>query len=134
MQNTWIYGDFPFDPVMGFAHRVSRYANPAPSDFGVFWWDFGVWEAFQRTGNGCGIQIDEFSAQTEPYLSICKDFDDFVQPGIMQVRRIPRLWPGPGLGLKLWSLGLGLSAGPGPWARAWAQAAARCAPACLGHS
>ena len=42
-------------------------------------------------------------------------------PGIMQVRRIPRLWPGPGLGLKLWSLGLGLSAGPGPWARAWAQ-------------
>ena len=49
-------------------------------------------------------------------------------PGIMQVRRIPRLWPGPGLGLKLWSLGLGLSAGPGPWARAWAQAAARCAP------
>ena len=39
-------------------------------------------------------------------MSICTDFDDFVQPGIMQVRGIPGLWPGPGLGLKLWSLGL----------------------------
>ena len=76
-------GDFPVDPVMGFAHRVSRYANPAPSDFGVFWWDLGVWEAFQWTGNGCGIQIDEFSAQSEPYSSIWKDFDDFVQLGIV---------------------------------------------------
>ena len=35
------YGDFHFDPVMGFAHRVSRYANPAPSDFGVFDGIFG---------------------------------------------------------------------------------------------
>ena len=68
---------------MGFAHRVSRYANPAPSDFGVFCWDFRVWEAFQWTGNGCGIQIEEFSAQTEPYLSSCKEFDDFVQLGIV---------------------------------------------------
>ena len=68
---------------MEFPHRVSRYANPAPLDFVVFWWDFGVWEAFQRTGNGCGIQIDEFSYQTEPYASICKDFDDFVQLGIV---------------------------------------------------
>ena len=76
-------GDFPFDPVMGFSHRVSRYANPAPFDFEVFWWDFEVWEAFQWTGNGCGIQIEEFSAQTEPYSSICKDFDDFVQFGIV---------------------------------------------------
>ena len=75
-------GDFPFDPAMAFAHRVSRYANPAPSDFWVFWWDFGVWEAFQRTGNGCGIQIDKFSNQTESYSSICKNFDDFVQFGI----------------------------------------------------
>ena len=70
-------GDFPFDLVMGFPHRVSRYANPAPVDLGVFWWDLEIWEASQWTGNGSGIQIDEFSAQTEPYSSIWKDFDDF---------------------------------------------------------
>ena len=39
-------------------------------------------------------------------------------PGIMQVRRILRLWPEPGLGLKPWNLGLGLWAHPWPWARA----------------
>ena len=78
MSSPWTaYGDLPFDPVMGFSHRVSRYANPAPVDFGVFWWDLGIWEAFQWTENGSGIQIDEFSTQTEPYSSISKDFDDF---------------------------------------------------------
>ena len=66
-------GDFPFDPVMGFPHLVSRYANPAPVDFRVFWWDLGFWEAFQWIGNGCGIQIEGFSAQTEPYESIFED-------------------------------------------------------------
>ena len=35
---------------------------------------FGVWEVLQSIGNGCGLQIDGFSAQTEPYGSI---FDDF---------------------------------------------------------
>ena len=31
-------------------------------------------------GNGCGIQIErEFSAQTHPCSSSCKDFDDFIQ-------------------------------------------------------
>ena len=79
------YGDFPFDPVMGFPHRVSRYANPAPVDFTVFLQDLGIWEAFQWIGNGCGIQIDEFSAQTVPYSSIWKDFDDFAQFGIISI-------------------------------------------------
>ena len=32
---------------------------------------------------GSGIQIDEFSAQTEPYSSICTDFDDLAQIGIV---------------------------------------------------
>ena len=39
-----LIGDFPFDLVMGFPHLVSRYANPAPVDFGVFWWDLGIRE------------------------------------------------------------------------------------------
>ena len=64
---------------MGLPHLVSRYANPAPVDFGVFLWDLGIWEAFQLVGNSSGIQIDEFSARTEPCSSICKDFDDFAQ-------------------------------------------------------
>ena len=57
---------------------MSRYVNPAPVDFGVFWWDLRIWEAFQWTGNGFGIQMDEFSAQTDPYSSIWKDVDSFV--------------------------------------------------------
>ena len=76
-------GDFPFVPVMGFPHWVSRYANPAPVDFGVFWWDLEFWEVFQWIGNGCGIQIDEFSAQTELYSSIWNNFYDFAQLGIV---------------------------------------------------
>ena len=44
---------------------------------------FGVWGGLQWIGNGCGIQIDEFLAQTDPYSSICKDFYDFVQFGII---------------------------------------------------
>ena len=35
---------------------------------------FGVWEGLQSVGNGCGIQVDEFSAHTEPYGSIFMDF------------------------------------------------------------
>ena len=68
---------------MGFPHRVSRYAKLAPVDFGVSGGDLGIWEAFQWIGNGCGIQIDAFSAQAEPYSSIWKDFDDFAQFGIV---------------------------------------------------
>ena len=39
-------GDFPFDPVMGFPHRVSRYANPAPVDLGYFGGIWGFWGVF----------------------------------------------------------------------------------------
>ena len=38
---------------------------------------FGVWGGLQWIGNGCGIQIDGFSAQTEPYGSISDDFHNF---------------------------------------------------------
>ena len=68
---------------MGFSHRVSRYANPAPVDFAVFWWDLAIWEVYQWIGNRSGIQIDEFSAQTEPYSSTWKNFDDFAQLDIV---------------------------------------------------
>ena len=39
----------------------------------------GVWGVLQWIGNGCGIQIDGLSAQTDPYESILYDydFDDF---------------------------------------------------------
>ena len=34
-------------------------------------------------GNGCGLQIHGFSAQTEPYESIFFDFHDFYHLGIV---------------------------------------------------
>ena len=37
----------------------------------------GVWEGLESIENGSGIQIDGFSAQTEPYGSIFDDFHDF---------------------------------------------------------
>ena len=47
------------------------------ADFLKFPVGFGVWGGLQWIGNGCGIQIDGFSAQTEPYGSIFDDFHDF---------------------------------------------------------
>ena len=44
---------------------------------------FGVWGGLQSIGNGCGLQIDGFSAQTEPYESIFNDFHDFDYFGIV---------------------------------------------------
>ena len=44
---------------------------------------FGVWGGLQWIGNGCGIQIDGFSAQTEPYGSIFDDFHGFDHFGIV---------------------------------------------------
>ena len=39
----------------------------------------GIWDlgALQWIGNGCGLQIDGFSAHIEPYESIFNDFHDF---------------------------------------------------------
>ena len=47
--------------------------------------EFGVWEGLQSIGNGCGLQMDGFSAQTEPYESIFDDFHDFDDFGIVFV-------------------------------------------------
>ena len=38
---------------------------------------FRVWEGLQWIGNGCGLQMDGFSAHFEPYGSIFDDFSDF---------------------------------------------------------
>ena len=38
---------------------------------------FGVWGRLEWIGNGCGLQIDGFSAQTEPYGFIFDDFGNF---------------------------------------------------------
>ena len=52
------------------------------ADLGNFPVGFWVWGGLQWIGNGCGIQIDGFSAQTEPYESIFDDVNDFDNFGI----------------------------------------------------
>ena len=44
-------------------------------DFGNFPVGFDVWEGLQWIGNGCGLQMDGFSAHFEPSES--DDFRDF---------------------------------------------------------
>ena len=46
-------------------------------DFGNFLIGFGVWEGLQSMGNGCGLQMEGFSAHFEPPESISLDFHDF---------------------------------------------------------
>ena len=38
---------------------------------------FGVWEGLQWFGNGCGLQMDGFSAHFDHSESIFDDFHDF---------------------------------------------------------
>ena len=45
-------------------------------DFLDFPVGFGVWEGLQSMGNGCGLQMDGFSAHFEPSGSISIDFHD----------------------------------------------------------
>ena len=44
---------------------------------------FRVWEGLQSIGNGCGLQMDGFSAQFEPSGSVFEDFQDFVDFAIV---------------------------------------------------
>ena len=41
-----------------------------------------VWEGLQSIGNGCGLQMDGFSAHFEPYRFIFIDFQDVDHFGI----------------------------------------------------
>ena len=43
---------------------------------------FRVWEVLQSIGNGCGLQMDGFSAYFESSESISNDFNDFVHFGV----------------------------------------------------
>ena len=50
--------------------------------------EFGVWEGLQSIGNGCGLQLDGFSAHFDRSESIFDDFPDsgdfaFVCGGLM---------------------------------------------------
>ena len=44
---------------------------------------FGVWEGVESIGNGCGIQMDGFSAQIASYSSIFDDFHYFGHFGVV---------------------------------------------------
>ena len=79
---------------MSFSISITKEAPPIAADPGfldfsenVDFWNFpvgfGVWGGLQSIGNGCGLQIDGFSAQTEPYESIFDDLHDFDDFGIV---------------------------------------------------
>ena len=52
-------------------------------DFWIFPMEFGVWEGLQSIGNGCGFQMDGFSAHFEPSESVFNDFHDFGHFGVV---------------------------------------------------
>ena len=52
-------------------------------DFGFFPTGFEVCEGLQWIGNGCGLQMDGFSAYVEPSECISDDFYDFDQFGVV---------------------------------------------------
>ena len=52
--------------------------------FWIFLLGLGSGGGLQSIGNGCGLQLDGFSIQTEPYYgSIFKDVHDFYHFGIV---------------------------------------------------
>ena len=74
------------DKLVGLAHKLKglRPLPPTPADSRIFgfldfsenvdFWNFpvgfGVWEGLQSIGNGCGLQMDGFSAHFDNYESI----------------------------------------------------------------
>ena len=60
--------DSPIFDFFGFPKNV---------DFRNFPVGFGVWEGLQWIGNGCGLQMDGFSAHFEPSRFMFDDFHDF---------------------------------------------------------
>ena len=51
--------------------------------FGDFPVEFGAWEGLQSIGNGCGLQMDRFSAHFEASGSIPVDFHDLGHFGVV---------------------------------------------------
>ena len=54
-------------------------------DFWNFPVGFGVREGLQWIGTGCGLQMDGFSAHSEPSESISVDFHGFGNFGVVSV-------------------------------------------------
>ena len=67
-------GGFPDFWIFDFSENV---------DFGNFPVGFGVWEGLESIGNGCGLQMDGFSAHFEQYESILDLFLDFGHVGVV---------------------------------------------------
>ena len=53
------------------------------SIWGDFPVGFGVWECVESIGNGCGIQMDGFSAREVPYSFIFDEFHDLCHFGVV---------------------------------------------------
>ena len=54
-------------------------------DFWNFPVGFGVWEGLGWIGNGCGLQMDGFSAHFEPSGFMSDDFHDFDGFGVVSI-------------------------------------------------
>ena len=67
-------GGFPDHRIFGFFGKCEFWEFPV---------GFGVWEGLQWIGNGCGLQMDGFSAHFEPSESISVDFHDFGHFGVV---------------------------------------------------
>ena len=62
-------GGFPDFRICGFFRKMLIFGNLTVG--------FGVWEGLQWIGNGCGIQMDKFSAHFDLSESIFEDFHGF---------------------------------------------------------
>ena len=63
--------------ALGFGHANTSQMPKSKMRFWKFAVGFGVREGLQSIGNGCGLEIDGFSAHFERYESILNDFHDF---------------------------------------------------------
>ena len=89
-----MYADVYFVPMMWNFHfgsttkrfldlGVGDISNVKHIDLFIFPVKLGDWEGAESIDAFCGIHIDGFSAQTEPYSLTFKDVDDFIQFGIV---------------------------------------------------
>ena len=64
--------------VMEAKNEISGFSGFSESaDLGHFPIGFGVWDGLQLIGNGCGLQMNGFSAHFEAYGFIFDHFHDF---------------------------------------------------------
>ena len=80
--SIYLKGLRPLPPTPADSRIFGFFDFPQNVDFWNFPVGFGVWEGLQSIGNGCGLQMDGFSAHLEPSESISVDFHDFGHFGI----------------------------------------------------